>query len=226
MKDALSRLEDLEALVAQLELMAEEKERAAKLARATIEEQVEFVKKAVELGCHKYIGEPTYVGKFPERQDIPVEPKATHPDKKVEPGALSGSFSKVFEAVYRSDAPDDVVYEVVGKLLRAGITGPTPEVVDAMFRTVFEKEGRPMTKLIVPFTDDPMGHPPGRGGTPEQIEDARKSILEAEDGHILAEMRQANLPQKAHKELTAYNKSLCSYCGHPKNSSTCQRSHP
>lgn len=63
-----------------------------------------------------------------------------------------------------------------------------------------------MTKLIVPFTDDPMGHPPGRGGTPEQIEDARKSILEAEDGHILAEMRQANLPQKAHKELTAYNK--------------------
>lgn len=124
-------------------LMAEEKERAAKLARATIEEQVEFIKKAVELGCHKYIGEPTYVGKFPERQDIPVEPKAPHPGKKVEPGALSGSFSKVFEAVYRSDAPDDVVYEVVGKLLRAGITGPTPEVVDAMFRTVLSKREDP-----------------------------------------------------------------------------------
>lgn len=32
-------------------VMAEAKERAAKLARATVEEQLEFVKKAVELGC-------------------------------------------------------------------------------------------------------------------------------------------------------------------------------
>ena len=124
-------------------VMAEAKERAAKLARATVEEQLEFVKKAVELGCHKYIGEPTYVGTFPERQDIPVEPKAPHPGKKVEPGALSGSFSKVFEAVYRSDAPDDVVYEVVGKLLRAGITEPTPEVVEAMFRSVLNRRKDP-----------------------------------------------------------------------------------
>ena len=123
--------------------MAEAKERAAKLARATVKEQLEFVKKAVELGCHKYIGEPTYVGTFPERQDIPVEPKAPHPDKKVEPGALSGTFSKVFEAVYRSDAPDDVVYEVVGKLLRAGITEPTPEVVEAMFRSVLNRRKDP-----------------------------------------------------------------------------------
>lgn len=124
-------------------VMAEAKERAAKLAQATIEEQVEFVKKAVELGCHKYIGEPTYVGTFPERQDIPVEPKAPHPDKKVEPGALSGTFSKVFDAVYRSDAPDDVVYEVVGKLIRAGITEPTPEVVEAMFRSVLNRREDP-----------------------------------------------------------------------------------
>lgn len=123
--------------------MAEAKERAAKLDRATVEEQVEFVKKAVELGCHKYIGEPTYVGTFPERQDIPVVPKAPHPDKKVEPGALSGTFSKVFDAVYRSDAPDDVVYEVVGKLLRAGITEPTPEVVEAMFRSVLNRRKDP-----------------------------------------------------------------------------------
>lgn len=124
-------------------LMAEEKERAAKLARDTVKEQLEFVKKAVELGYHKYIGEPTYVGTFPERQDIPVEPKAPHPDKKVEPGALSGTFSKVFDAVYRSDAPDDVVYEVVGKLLRAGITEPTPEVVEAMFRSVLNRRKDP-----------------------------------------------------------------------------------
>jgi hypothetical protein len=46
-----------------------------------------------------------------------------------------------------------------------------------------------VTKLIIPFTDDPMGHPPGTGSTPEQIEAARKSILEAEDERILAEMR-------------------------------------
>ena len=54
-----------------------------------------------------------------------------------------------------------------------------------------------MTRLIIPFTDDPMGHPPGTGGTPEQIEAARKSILEAEDERILAEMRQANVPEWA-----------------------------
>lgn len=50
-----------------------------------------------------------------------------------------------------------------------------------------------MTRLIIPFTDDPMGHPPGTGVTPEQIEAARKSILEAEDERILAEMRRANV---------------------------------
>ncbi len=99
--------------------------------------------KAVELGCLKYIGDPTYVGTFPERQDIPVEPKAPHPEKKVEPGVLSGTFSKVLEAVYRSDAPDDVVYEVVGNLLRAGITEPTPEDVEAMFRSVLNRRKDP-----------------------------------------------------------------------------------
>lgn len=46
-----------------------------------------------------------------------------------------------------------------------------------------------MTKLSIPFSDDPMGHPPGTGGTPEQIEAARKSILEDEDEYVLAEMR-------------------------------------
>ena len=37
-------------------LLAEATERAGKLAPATVEEQVEFVKKVIALGCEKYIG--------------------------------------------------------------------------------------------------------------------------------------------------------------------------
>lgn len=54
---------------------AEAEKRTAEMTPATVEEQVEFVKKAIELGCMKLIGEPEYVGKMPERQDIPCDSK-------------------------------------------------------------------------------------------------------------------------------------------------------
>lgn len=48
--------------------------------------------------------------------------------------------------------------------------------------------------------------------------------LDRQDPYLCAKCGK-KLSEKTYKELRAYNESLCSYCGHPKNSSTCQRSH-
>lgn len=49
--------------------------------------------------------------------------------------------------------------------------------------------------------------------------------MDARDPHHCAKCGK-KLSEKAYKELQAYKASLCSYCGHPKNSTTCQQSHP
>jgi len=84
----------------------------------------------------------------------------------------------------------------------------TPATVEEQVEFVKKAVEMGCSKLIIPFTDDPMGYPPGTGGTPEQVEAARKSILEREDSYILAEMQritavQADEDAKIHAALDA-----------------------